>query len=60
MGNRLLRVVSHYFVAGAIWEKTDDQWKCIRAAPIIKWMVGKSPEFVADYIKKKKWDYQWL
>lgn len=52
----LLRVVAPHFVAGAIWENN----QCIAAAPILKWMIGKSPGYVRDYLKRKKWTYQWL
>jgi len=58
---KLLRVVAPKFVAGAIWRKENGIWRCVDAAPIIKWMIGKSAEQVADYLKKKQpgWTHSW-
>ena len=53
---RLLRVEAPYFIAGAIW----DGRNCIKAAPIIGWMVGKEPEYVRNYLIRKNWKYEWL
>ena len=37
----LLRIVAPHFVAGAVWERTRDKgWRCVKAAPILKWMQG--------------------
>ena len=55
----LLRVTAPHFVAGAIWVK-DNRWKCVEAAPIIKWMIGKSPVEVQYYLNQRQWQYQWL
>ena len=58
---KLLRIETSYFVAGAIWEKkSSGNWECTKAAPIIKWMVGKSPKQIAKYIRAKKWRWQWI
>lgn len=57
---KLLRVSAPHFVAGAVWRKAGDGWECERAAPIIKWMVGKSPSFVGQYLKEKGWRYEWI
>ena len=53
----LLRVEAPHFVAGAIWLR--DPWRCIDAAPILKWMVGKPAPDVARYLQKKRWPYNW-
>lgn len=55
----LLRIEAPHFVAGAIWRKVDGEWRCIDAAPIIRWMVGKDKS-IAAYLRKKGWMYQWL
>lgn len=40
---KLLRVETDYFVAGALFRKIYGVWSCTQAAPILKWMVGKRP-----------------
>ena len=56
---KLLRITAPHFVAGAVWE-FNHGWVCVDAAPIIKWMVGKPPAQIRDYILKKNWSYEWL
>jgi len=34
----LLRVETDYFVAGAVYEKVFKEWRCVRTAPILKWL----------------------
>ena len=36
----LLHVTARHFVAGAIFQIQNSQWICVRAAPILKYMVG--------------------
>lgn len=60
MREKLLRVSAPHFVAGAIFVKGEVGWKCVNAAPIIHWMVGKSPEYLHRYIKRKGWKWEWL
>jgi len=52
----LLRVTAPHFCAGAIFEKGE----CVKAAPIIKWMVGKPPLETRDYMRRKGWQWEWL
>ncbi len=47
---RLVRVVAPHFIAGF---ETDDVVR--RAAPILKYLVGKSNDQARAYIKKKGW-----
>jgi hypothetical protein len=50
----------HYF-AGAIWRKHEAAYRCIAAAPILKWMRGRDAndrELIA-YVKKQK-AYGWM
>jgi hypothetical protein len=57
----LLRVEAPHFVAGAVWVKIPGQsWRCTEAAPIIKWMVGKSPASCRTYLEKKRWSWKWM
>jgi hypothetical protein len=45
------RIVAPHFVAGG----EARAGKCVRAAPIIKYMVGWSGKQVKDYCEKKGW-----
>lgn len=60
MTNRLLRVTAPHFVAGAIWRRDGPAWRCVDAAPILRWMVGKGAGEVKDYIARKGWAWEWL
>jgi hypothetical protein len=57
---RLLRVVAPHFVAGAVWEKHSDEWRCTHAAPILRWMIGKPPGHVLDVLLRKGYEWKWL
>jgi hypothetical protein len=57
---RLLVVDAPHFYAGAVWQRTADAWRCIEAAPILKWMREKSAAEVGAYLKRKGWAYQWV
>ena len=50
----MIRIVSPYFVAGAILENN----KVIHVAPIIGYMKGWTREMVENYCKKKNWLYE--
>lgn len=58
----LLRVEAPHFVAGATYVKGERGWYCDpnRTAPILRWMAGKVPEEVAVWLKKKRYEYQWI
>lgn len=45
----LIRITSPYYVAGLIIENE----KCIHAAPILKWAVGKDAQYLVGYFTKK-------
>jgi hypothetical protein len=47
----LVRVVAPHFVAGAVF----DRGVCIRAAPIIKYCIGKTDDWCRHYFKSKGW-----
>jgi hypothetical protein len=55
-----LRVETPYFVAGAIFEKIYGVWSCVKAAPEIAWMTGKSPKEIHLGLLKMEADYDWL
>lgn len=57
---QLLRVETDYFVAGAVWKKIAGAWSCTQAAPIIRWMKGRTPEQVKLALLNKGAYYQWL
>ena len=47
----ILQITSNYFCAGCVLEDCI----CIRAAPIINYMKGKTIDFILNYCKKKNW-----
>ena len=47
---KLLQIDSGYYCAGIVIYKD----AVIKAAPIIKWMQGKTEAFVRNYCKRKK------
>lgn len=55
MNEALVRVVAPHFVAGAIFLPQNGQWTCTEAAPIIKWMIGKTDKEIKTYCTKKNW-----
>lgn len=57
---RLLWVDSGYFYAGAVWRRSGGSWACVEAAPVIRWMVGKRPDYVKAYVVRKGWAYGWV
>jgi hypothetical protein len=57
---RLLRVEAPHFVAGALFARSGIGWECTDAAPILCWMVGKSPTAIGHYLKRKGWRHEWL
>lgn len=56
----LLRVSCRRFVAGAVWERTADGWRCIRAAPIIAWLKGCSARTASVRLDREKLAYEWI
>jgi hypothetical protein len=60
--SKLLRVTVPHFVAGCEWHKTDIGWEVDprRCAPILRWMIGKTPCNVAGYFRSKGWTWEWI
>jgi hypothetical protein len=56
MNEYLLRVVAPHYCAGAVFKNGE----CIRAAPIIKWMVGKPPSEIKRFLVNKGYQYEWV
>lgn len=52
----LLRIVSSFFVAGAIVR----DGRIVDAAPIIGWMRGRSVEYVRGYVARRGWAAEWV
>lgn len=57
---RLLRVSARHFVAGAVWARTAEGWRCIRAAPIIKWMNGLAPASAQARLERSGYKWEWV
>lgn len=45
------QITASYFCAGFITYRG----KCIRAAPIIRWTIGKTHQYIANYCMIRKW-----
>jgi hypothetical protein len=56
----LLCVSAPHFVAGAVWERRGYAWHCLRAAPILHWMLGKTPAHCGNYFARKGWAFEWI
>jgi len=57
---RLLRVTSPKFCAGAVWVKRDGVWRCTESAPILSWMRRKSPEEARAILDRYGWAWEWV
>ena len=55
----LLRVVTDYFVAGAVFQKKWGIWSCIEAAPIIAWMKRTPLEQIKASLIKMGASWEW-
>lgn len=60
MTEKLLRVQTDWFCAGAVWQKIHGLWSCVHAAPILRWMVGKTPSEVKIALLKMGAEFEWL
>lgn len=58
--NKLLRVEAPHFVAGLEFEKKRDGWRCVNAAPIMKYCKDMKPEAIRDYLIEKGWKFEWV
>lgn len=53
----LLRIEHPAYVAGAVFERSGGEWVCVRAAPILKWMLNAPIIRVERFAKK--YNYSW-
>jgi hypothetical protein len=60
MRRRVLRVTARHWCAGAVWELTPTGWRCIRAAPIIKWMTECDPRTARERLELMRYQWEWL
>lgn len=54
----LVQITAPHFCAGAIFELRDGEWACIEAAPIIRYMTGRSSTWLKSYAARKRWSWQ--
>ena len=57
---RLLVVETDSFVAGAVFQKVDSLWYCVETAPILGWMMGKSPQEIKVKLSKLRARWRFL
>lgn len=53
---QLIRITTPRFCAGTVFENN----RIVKAAPILKWTIGKSVKFVENYCKEKKYKFEKL
>jgi hypothetical protein len=52
----LVRVVAPHFVAGLEVERCEDgEERCVYAAPILRWAVGKTRIDLQEYFRRSGW-----
>lgn len=57
---KLLRIETDYFVAAAVYEKGFAGWRCVEAAPIVRWLLKKSPQQAKIDLLKMGAKTQWI
>lgn len=55
----MLRASNDFFVAGAVWQRKDGQWRCVQTAPILSWMLTLSPAAAKLELSKRGCSWQW-
>lgn len=56
---KVMKVTAPGFHGEALWRKRGSRWTCINAAPVLRWMVGKSYQEVFRYLQRKGWRVIW-
>lgn len=56
----LLRVSTDHYVAGAVWERRAGAWTCVRAAPILRWLVGLAPGEARRRLERAGARWEWV
>ena len=59
MTRKLLIVTASHFVAGAVYEKRGNLWRCVDAAPIVFWLMSTPPKQAADIFRRRGWTWEW-
>ena len=54
----IYQIISNYFVAGAIFKPDGSGFRCIKTAPIIRWMVGFPLWHIEQFCDAKDWSLQ--
>jgi len=57
---KLLRASNDFFTAGAVWKQQDGAWSCVKAAPILRWMIGLPKEKAHLELLKRGCTYSWV
>lgn len=57
---KLLRVETDYFVAGAVYQKIYGVWSCVLAAPILSWLKGKNTDQAKLDLLKMNASWSWI
>ena len=58
MVNRwLVTIEAPHFCASCIAGKRDDEWVIVEAAPILRWMLGKTAGHVREICRRKGWGF---
>lgn len=55
-----MQATNEYFCAIAVWERKDGFWRCVEAAPILRWMLKMTPESAKLELAGKGCDWKWL
>ena len=57
---RLLRVQTSYFIAGAVWAKIWGLWSCVETAPILHWMKNMNTNEAKNALLRMGASFQWI
>lgn len=59
---KILRVMAPHFDAGAVYvrEGPGQPWRCVRAAPIIRWLVGMDPADARERLDRVRYRWEWI
>ncbi|MER9336466.1 hypothetical protein NKJ06_21140 [Mesorhizobium sp. M0293] len=56
---RLIRVEAPHFVAALVLQQNPAlRWRCVEAAPILKWAIHKSEAQLVEYFHRKGWKFE--
>lgn len=54
MAGRLIQVTAPHFCAGIVIK----DGRCVDAAPILKWAIGKDWGYLTSYFRRKGWRFE--